>query len=114
MLLHSTICWISARRSVAGGLTTQRTILKACLNTAGEVCSRIAARVPTMTITKAAGDHSEDRPAPLRMLPPTNESRARKSPMMLSRSMVLDIGLVNAVLSLGGFELALVEAAGLR
>jgi hypothetical protein len=49
------------------------------LNTAGEVCSRIAATVPTMTITNAAGDHNDARPAPLRMLPPTSEARARKS-----------------------------------
>lgn len=79
MLLHSTICWISSRRSLCGGRTTQRTILKACLNTAGEVCSRIAATVPTMMITNAAGDHNDARPAPLRMLPPTSEAAQKES-----------------------------------
>lgn len=74
-------------RSLAGGWITQRRILKARRKTAGEVCSRIAATVPTITITKAAGDHSDEMPAPFNTLPPTIATIASTSPMMLSLSM---------------------------
>jgi hypothetical protein len=57
------------------------------LNVAAGVCSRIAATVPTSTMTKAAGETNAATPAPLRMLPPISATSASTTPTTESLSM---------------------------
>src|ERR1700733_4095018 len=54
ILLHSTIFSIIAAGLFAGGLNTQETIFQARRKVANGVCTRLAANVPTTTMTNAA------------------------------------------------------------
>src|ERR1700723_2610427 len=86
MLLHSTIFSIMAAGLFTGGLNTQETIFQARKNVAMGVCTRLAARVPTTTMTNAALPTSAPALLPLRIAPPMIAMSASTMPMMLKIS----------------------------
>src|SRR5271156_2226663 len=89
MLLHSTIFSIIAVGSAAGGLNTQEMIFQARRNVDIGVCTRLAARVPTTTITNAALPTSAPALEPFKIAPPMIAIRPSTTPMMLRMSMRL-------------------------
>src|ERR1700733_13380095 len=89
MLLHSTIFSIMAAGLFAGGRNTQETIFQARRNVAMGVCTRLAASVPTTTMTNAALPTRAPALLPLRMAPPMMAISASTMPMRLRMSMDL-------------------------
>ena len=87
MLLHSTIFSIIAVGSLIGGLNTQVTIFHARRNVAIGVCTRLAAMVPTTTITNAALPTSAPALLPFKIAPPMIAIKPSTTPMMLKMSM---------------------------
>src|SRR5580698_5197379 len=87
MLLHSTIFSIIAVGLLDGGLNTQATIFHARRKVASGVCTRLAAMVPTTTITNAALPTSAPALEPLRIAPPMIAISPSTTPMMLRISM---------------------------
>src|SRR5580704_13684233 len=87
MLLHSTIFSITAAGLFAGGMKTQETIFQARRKVAMGVCTRLAASVPTTTMTKAALPTSAPALLPFNMAPPMIAISASTMPMMLRMSM---------------------------
>src|SRR5271156_5423554 len=87
MLLHSTIFSIIAAGLLTGGLNTQEMIFQARKKVDIGVCTRLAARVPTTTITKAALPTSAPALEPFKIAPPMIAIRASTMPMMLRMSM---------------------------
>src|SRR5579859_373346 len=83
MLLHSTIFSIMPAGLTAGGLNTQETIFQARMKVAMGVCTRLAARVPTTTMTNAALPTSAPALLPLSIAPPMMAMNASTMPMML-------------------------------
>ena len=71
-----------------GGMKTQETIFQARKNVAMGVCTRLAANVPTTTMTKAALPTSAPALLPLRIAPPMIAISASTMPMMLKISMI--------------------------
>ena len=80
MLLHSTIFSIIAAGLFAGGLNTQATIFQARRKVAIGVCTRLAAKVPTTTITNAALPTSAPALLPFKMAPPMMAISAEHDP----------------------------------
>src|SRR5271169_4133063 len=89
MLLHSTIFSIMAAGLLTGGLNTQETIFQARRNVAIGVCTRLAASVPTTTMTKAALPTSAPALLPFKIAPPMIATSASTMPTMLKMSIQL-------------------------
>src|SRR5580692_3041194 len=86
MLLHSTIFSIIAAGLFTGGLNTQEAIFHARKNVAIGVCTRLAASVPTTTMTKAALPTSAPALLPFKIAPPMIAISPRTTPTMLKMS----------------------------
>src|SRR5580658_5346693 len=87
ILLHSTIFSIIAVGLLMGGLNTQETIFQARRKVAIGVCTRLAAKVPSTTMTNAALPTSAPALLPFRMAPPMMANNPSTTPMMLRISM---------------------------
>ena len=87
MLLHSTIFSINAGALFEGGMNTQATIFHARKNVAIGVWTRLAARVPTTTMTNAALPTRAPALLPFNIAPPMIAISASTTPMMLRISM---------------------------
>src|SRR5882757_7488806 len=87
ILLHSTIFSIIAAGLFAGGMNTHATIFHARRNVAIGVCTRLAARVPTTTMTNAALPTRAPALLPFNIAPPMMAINASTTPMMLRMSM---------------------------
>src|ERR1700678_461999 len=83
ILLRSTIFSIIAAGLFTGGLNTQETIFHARKNVVSGVCTKLAANVPSTTMTKAALPTRGPALLPLRIAPPMIAISARMMPMML-------------------------------
>ena len=70
-----------------GGLNTQETIFQARRKVAIGVCTRLAANVPTTTITNAALPTSAPALLPFKIAPPMMAISPSTTPMMLRISM---------------------------
>src|SRR5271168_5048728 len=86
MLLHSTIFSIMAAGLLTGGLNTQETIFQARKKVAIGVCTRLAASVPTTTMTNAALPTSAPALLPFKIAPPMIATSASTMPTMLKMS----------------------------
>jgi len=87
ILLHSTIFSIIAAGLLAGGLNTQETIFQARMKVASGVCTRLAANVPTTTMTNAALPTRAPALLPFKIAPPMMAIKPSTTPMMLRISM---------------------------
>jgi len=87
ILLHSTIFSIIAFGLLIGGLNTHETIFQARRKVAIGVCTRLAAKVPSTTMTNAALPTSAPALLPFRIAPPMIANNPSTTPMMLKISM---------------------------
>ena len=87
ILLHSTIFSIIAAGLLIGGLNTHATIFHARRKVAIGVCTRLAAMVPTTTMTNAALPTSAPALLPFKIAPPMIAISPSTMPMMLKISM---------------------------